>query len=104
MGAEFHRMRKRTKDTENLRLAAETNTVPKTFLFQNVSLFIYSFLYSIIRSFKQCLLSIYSEPRTLLGTGKPNSKATWTRTGLSAKNVLSSLLLYKQQLDSPVQP
>lgn len=46
----FQGMRKRRKDTENFCLAAETNTVPKTFLFQNISLFIYSFLYSVIHS------------------------------------------------------
>ena len=62
--------------TENFRLGAETNTTPKMFLFQNVPLFTCSFLYSIIYSFKKCLLSIYSEPRTMPGTRRYNLKAT----------------------------
>lgn len=93
----FQGRRKRTKDTENLCLAAETNTVPKIFLFQRVSLFIYSFLYSIICSFKICLLSICSEPRTMLGTGKSNSKATcpqrqgfWPRMFCSHRSTVRS--------------
>ena len=45
------------------------------YLFPNVSLLICSFLYSIMYSFKQCLLSIYSEPRTMPGPGRSNLKA-----------------------------
>lgn len=54
----------------------ETNPTPKMFLFQNVSLFPCSFLYSVIYSFKKCLLSIYSEPRTMPGPGRSHLKAT----------------------------
>lgn len=53
-----------------------TNTTPKMFLFQNVSLFTCSFLQSISYSFKKCLLSIYSEPRTVPDPGRSNLKAT----------------------------
>lgn len=54
----------------------ETNPTPKTFLFQNVSLFPCSFLYSVIYSFKKCLLSIYCEPRTMPGPGRSHLKAS----------------------------
>lgn len=54
----------------------EMRPTPKRFLFQNVSLFPCSFLYSVIYSFKKCLLSIYSEPRTMPGPGRSHLKAT----------------------------
>lgn len=75
-GARSQGVENGAKGTENSCLGAETNPSPKIYLFQSVSLFTCSFLYSITYSFKECLLSIYSEPRTLPGTGRSNLKAT----------------------------